>query len=899
MDENNVGRTERPERPARSRKKRRGGAGRTVAKVIGTLVLMGITTCAFLACFAAVYIKTVILPQATLDLDDYTLGENSVMYYQDKDTGEYRELATVATDTSSIWVDYDEIPEYLVKATIAIEDKRFLEHHGVDWKRTAAAILYMFTGQDIQGGSTITQQLIKNLTEEDDVTVKRKVTEIFKALEFDRNHSKEDTITYYLNVIYLGSGCKGVGSASYKYFGKPVSELTLAECASLISITNNPSLYSPYSTYSYVDEETGETVTALDLNKRRQELVLSEMLKQGKISQAEHDEAVAQPLDFHSAEGATDVGAVYSWYEEQVLDDVRDDLIASGYTEDAANLLLSKGGLKILTCLDPEVQALAESVYQDRENLNYTSSSGQTMQSAITIIDNETGDVAAIVGSVGEKTANRGWNYASHTLRQPGSSFKPLAVYAPALEMDLITPGSVVDDYPYQVLGGRAWPVNSGAAHYRGLTTIYSALTRSVNTVAVRLLADYVTPSASFEFVRDKFHITSLVESMEINGQVYNDYGLSQLGLGGLTTGVNTLEMAAAYAAFPNNGVYSNPRTYTQVLGRDDNVVLDNAKESEVILKESTAFYINYMLENVVNSGTGTAANFSNSMGVAGKTGTTSDDYDRWFAGYTPYYTAVVWTGYPNAERMRTNGNPAVTMWRKVMEPLHEVLENRAFDRPDGVVSTEICADSGMLMTDACRADPRGSRGTGSLFMRDDVPSEYCTIHTEVQVCTECPILDAEGNETGLYHLAGEFCPAESVITVGLLNYERADVGGATTDDAIYLLSYTEAAGPCTTHTAEHPGGITGGFDPLDPNTWPTDDPNFNIFDPSTWPTNDPDPQPSESGDPSVDPSPSPSGGETPAPSPSPSASPSPSPSPSGGGESQPGESPSGTVPAN
>ena len=864
--------------------------------MLGTLLLIGITTCAILACFAAVYIRTVILPQANLNLNDYVLGENSVMYYEDKDTGEYRELATVATSTSSIWVDYEEIPEDLINATIAIEDKRFLQHNGVDWKRTAAAIFYMFTGQDIQGGSTITQQLIKNLTENDDVTVKRKVVEIFTALEFDRNYSKEDTITYYLNIIYLGSGCEGVGAASYKYFGKPVSELSLAECASLISITNNPSLYSPYSTYSYVDEETGETVTAVDLNKQRQELVLFEMLDQGKITQEEYDQAMAEELVFQEAEGATDTSAIYSWYEEAVLDDVRDDLIESGYTSDAANFLLAHGGLKIYTCLDPEIQAIAESVYENRDNLNYTSSSGQLMQSGITIIDNETGDVVALVGSIGEKTANRGWNYATHTLRQPGSSFKPLAVYAPALEMGYITPGSVVDDYPYDVLGGRSWPVNSGAARYRGLTTIYSALTRSVNTVAVRVLADYVTPTASFEFVRDHFHITSLEENLQIGDQIYNDYGLSQLALGGLTTGVNTLEMAAAYATFPNNGVYSEPRTYTQVLGRDDNILLDNTKEGEVVLKESTAFYINDMLENVVDNGTGTAANFSNSMGVAGKTGTTSDDYDRWFAGYTPYYTAVVWTGYSNAERMRTSGNPAVTLWRMVMEPIHENLENRSFTTPDAVVRTEYCADSGMLMTDACRADPRGSRATTGQFMREDAPTEYCTIHTEVQVCTDCPILDADGNETGLYHLAGEFCPEESVITVGLLNYERTDVGGAVAEDDIYLLSYTEAAGACTVHNESNPGTTDpGAFNPLDPNTWP-DDPNFDIFDPSTWPTQDPDPQ--ESGQPTDSPAPSGTGsGETASPTPStgpsqspggtetgtePSGSPSAAPSPSG-----------------
>ena len=248
---------EHQERPRRRR--HRSSPAAAVLKVLGTLLLVGLVTGAFLCCFGAVYIKTVIIPIAQeFTMNDFDVGENSVMYYQDKSTGEYKELVTLLNTTSSIWVDSDEIPKYLKEAAVAVEDKRFYTHPGVDWVRTGKAVLCMFTGQDIQGGSTITQQLIKNLTGYNETTVKRKVVEIFRALEFTKKYSKDYTLEWYLNIIPMGGKYKGVGSASYYYFGKPVSELSLAECASLISITNNPSMYSPYSTARFEDPDTGE-----------------------------------------------------------------------------------------------------------------------------------------------------------------------------------------------------------------------------------------------------------------------------------------------------------------------------------------------------------------------------------------------------------------------------------------------------------------------------------------------------------------------------------------------------------------------------------------------------------------------------------------------------------------
>ena len=341
--------------------------GRRILQVLGTLLLVGLCTGAILCCFAAVYIKTVIIPEAgAVDLSQFAVGENSVMYYMDQDTGNYRELVTLAAEENAEWVNYEDIPEDLINATVAIEDRRFWEHNGVDWKRTAAAILYMFTGQDIQGGSTITQQLIKNLTQYDDVTVKRKVIEIFRALQFDKDYTKETTLEWYLNFIWLGDRCRGVGAAAMNYFGKPVQELTLAECASLISITNNPTIYGPYSDAVFTNSETGEQKTARDKNKERQELVLWSMLDQGYITQEEYDEAVAQELVFDRAAGESTPSTIYSWYEEQVISDVKDDLKAQyGYSDEAVSLLLTRGGLSIYTCVDPDVQAQVEQIYRD------------------------------------------------------------------------------------------------------------------------------------------------------------------------------------------------------------------------------------------------------------------------------------------------------------------------------------------------------------------------------------------------------------------------------------------------------------------------------------------------------------------------------------------------------
>ena len=845
-----------------------------IGKVLGTLVLVGILTCAILACFAAVYIKTVILPNTHLDLTLFETKLSSTIYYTDSATGQAVELQTLHGSENRVWVTYDQIPENLVNAAVAIEDKRFWDHDGVDWTRTAYGVLSMFTGRDIQGGSTITQQLIKNMTEDNEVTVKRKIQEIFRALELDKNYDKRIIMEYYLNYIYFGKGCYGVATAAEYYFGKEVSQLSLAESAVLISITNNPSLYNPY--------------TRPENNYYRASNVLYQMLDQGKISQGEYDEAMAVIDDIPGMlaaqqDGETDNsqeqddGNIYSWYVEAVIDDVIADLMEEyGYTKEAASDVLYFGGLSIYTCMAPQVQAAVDKIYSTQESMPLVSNSGQKLQSAIVIIDPE-GNVVALAGALGEKTTNLGYNMATDAHRQPGSSIKMLSAYAPAIDMGLITPYTVFDDTPVMSLGGSAWPSNS-YGYYTGRMTVYDAVEISSNPVAARVV-QMLTPEVAFNALQERFGISS--ESLVASGN-NNDLGLAQLGLGGLTKGVTPMEMAAAYATFPRGGVYIAPKTYSQVLDSDNKVVLDNTTDTgERVIKDSTAWYVNYMLENVVNSGTGTDARLSG-MTVAGKTGSTDSNNDRWFVGYTPYYTAAVWTGYQNPERIYTSGNPAAKLWKMVMSQVHEGLEDKDFVQPaESPVQKSYCLDSGGVPTEACTQDARGSRVATGFFFPGDVPTQGCTLHQVVEVCKDSPILGANGTAiAGLYHKAGEFCPREdiegtdilaSVISVALLNYNRDYVaGGRSARDEAYLLSNWEGYGPCDVHTEEiviPPEEYDPSlFNIADPATWPTEEqwPGFDPANPATWPTLTPEVTPSGSPDPGVQPSPGTS--ETPGP---------------------------------
>ena len=811
--------------------------------VLGTLVLIGICTGALLFGIFMKYVNTTLAPSLAVNADDYTMSLSSFIYYQDKETGEWKEWQTVYGEENRVLAEYSELPQNLLNAAVAIEDERFYQHQGVDWKRTLGATLNFFThDKDTFGGSTITQQVLKNMTGDDAGTVNRKVREIFRAMKFEENNTKEEILTMYLNTIYLGKGCYGVKTAAEYYFGKDVSELSLAECASLIAITNNPSLYGPMYDITYTRDD-GTKITPRELNKKRQENILNKMAEVGRdgkvedgatpfITEEEAAAAKAEVLQFRN-DGATAeelvekaVGGVKinNWFVDQVILDVSNDLAAKeGISVKEARLKIYNSGYHIYTTMDPEIQTIAESVYEDRSNLDVTSRKGQQIQSGITIIDPSNGNIVATVGKIGEKTGNLAWSFATTSKRQPGSSIKPLTCYAPAIDAGAVTPGTVFDNYPVQLLNDNPWPKNSPAG-YTGLTTVTEGLKRSINTIAVQTLQAVGIPE-SYAFATEKLNL----------GLVPDDMGLSPLGMGGLTHGVSTLEMAAAYATFANQGIYNTPRTYLRVTKVENDgtetVVLENEGESHVAMKETTAYLMNQMLKNVVTSGTGASARF-NGMAIAGKTGTTSDNYDRYFVGYTPYYVAAVWTGYEQPEKISYNGNPAITMWKKVMQQVHAELPNKDFEKPSsGLETVEVCMDSGLRPTDACRADVRGTSRIMTVTVATGTePTEECNVHVFRDYCTEGKCL------------ATDHCPAESVKQVAVLDHVREDYGEEiTADDDPYLLVNLEKALEPTAPTEEHPEGTPGGcpvhngvpiVDPEDPNAW-LDPSNPNYFPPN------------------------------------------------------------------
>ena len=760
-----------------------GNALLLVLKILGTVTLVAVIAGLVFVAYLSDYLKTDVIPEAqaaaksqTLSLDSISLDQTSFIMYYDKATGKEMQLQEIDAVENRVWASYDEIPQDLVHAAIAIEDKRFPEHKGVDWVTFTRACVGMAFGTSSAGGSTLTQQLIKNLTGNDEITIHRKVLEVFTALEVEKLYSKKEIMEWYLNTIYLGERCYGVKTAAEVYFGKPLSELTTAECASLISITNNPSLFDPY-----IRPEN---------NRERQLLVLEQMKAQNYITQAQYDAAVAQQMDFHSSddeeetftcancgfvgtrddfvehpeeerwycpkcEALTDIqpeSDCYSYFVDTVIRDVIDDLVAEyGYSESVASQKLTTAGLTIYSTIDVDAQRQVDQVYENMENVPGTTSD-QTLQSAIVVIDNASGDIVAMSGGVGKKEGSLTLNRATMSTRQPGSTIKPIAVYAPALDLGLINPGTIISDSPYDTDSG--WPKNYNWI-YSGNTTVTRAVVESMNTVAVKVMAQ-MTVEQGFNYATNRFGLSTLVENIVINGTDLTDRALAPLALGAMTYGVTVRDMTQAYAAIANKGVFREARTYTKVVDSNGKVVLDNTQESHVAVSERAAWYMTNMMQAVVQQGTGYEAQLDN-VSVAAKTGTTSDDNDRWFAAFTPYYTAVVWSGFDYAEEITLtdiDSNPSLLRWREVMERLHKGLEERYFDWADGASTITICVDSGKIATENCKnvymqdAYYFGSTPTGDfteknrtsrvVLFSDDVESrKVCDMHEKKELCME------------------------------------------------------------------------------------------------------------------------------------------------------------------
>lgn len=737
--DNQTPRRQQAQHPAH--KKKKVGTAKTV---IGTILAIGLTTCLMFFAIFMIYVHTSL--DLDVDISAYTLKQSSTVYYQDKTSGEWVELTKLHGVENRTLVSIDEIPKHVQDALISIEDERFESHHGVDWKSTAKAIVGKLTGTSTRGGSTISQQVIKNTTGDNEVTIKRKVREIFRALRLEKNYSKDEILETYLNLVYFGNGCNGIEAAAESYFGKTVGELSIAEAASIVGITQFPYKYDPSRGDWYREQ-----------NKERQLTVLYKMHELGKISDEEYEQAKVEPLVFSWDPGFVPSAGVASrvdtassteydsYFVERMFNDIVADMHEQlGFDELVAKDLLYTGGYSIYCTVDPKVQSIVESVYADRNNLNYTSSKGQQLQSGATIIDNSTGDIVAVAGRVGEREGRFLLDYST-VVRQCGSAIKPLSVYAPALDAGVITPASVIDDYPVEMLNGSAWPVNAYSG-YRSIMTLQDAIRNSSNPTAVRTAIKLTLP-ASYAFMTENLGFTTLT----------NDdlTAAGALALGGLSKGVTTREMAAAYASFANGGVYTTPRTYTEVLDHNGNVILENKTEYHVAMKESTAYAMNELLKNVVRNGTGTGANFSG-MTIAGKTGSTNSNNDRYFVGYTPYYTAAVWVGYDTPTRIVASGNPAATLWKTFMSKVHAGLPNKDFDvSSDGMVSVTVCTQTGLLASAGCPSQTV-KVASGS------APTLSCDGHIAVTVCADSGML------------ASDYCP--NVTTSYVLDLSQPNV---------------------------------------------------------------------------------------------------------------------------
>ena len=778
---------------------------RKAGRIIGTLLLVFVVTLTIFSGIFMAYINSTMRGKVEVYLDEFETKVSTELYSQDPDTGEWVMYQTLYLNSENrIWTDLEDIPKYLQEAAIAIEDKRFEKHHGVDWRGTTRAIVYTLFGKNVQGGSTITQQLVKNVTGDNEVTVKRKITEIYRALELEKRYEKDEILEAYLNEVFFGQSCYGVVTASRMYFNKDVSDLTLAECASLMGITNNPSMYDP--TLSSWTREN---------NRERQLTILGAMLEQEKISQEEYDEAKAEDIVFSNGftisgkyvgsddtvtdqepeEPSTDdtespadeeepaIKGRYSWFTEAMIGDVADALVekygitdkvrdnGTTYTayEQAWDMVHGKG-YKIYTTQNPKYQKIAEDVCYDLSNIPYTSSytnsAGEQvedqLQIALTIVDPTNGYVVAMIGGAGEKQADRVWNWAVNA-RQCGSAIKPLSTYAPALDDGTINGASVIDDYP-MLLNGDVWPRNDNW-RYQGLMPLHLALRQSLNTCAVRInLAYGVTNSYDF-----------LVNKLGFKNLTYTDsQQVGNMALGGFEKGVTTEEMAAGFATFVNEGVYTAPRTFIRVEDANGNVILENEAKSTVAMKNTTAALMNSLLQEASLQGTGYQAQFPG-MHIAGKTGSTNSNKDRYFAGYTPYYSCAVWAGYEHNQRIVASGNPCAVIFQKVMKAIHEDLPDKDFFSCAGLTSVAVCADSGMLASENCALDVRGSRVYTALVAADNAPTSVCTMHTAPSYTVN--MADSDGNVT--------------TVTGSVLNYQRELIEGheeIVVEDAFMML---------------------------------------------------------------------------------------------------------------
>lgn len=610
--------------------------------------------------------------------EDMFNNENSVVVDTNGDV-----IATLGVEQKKLKIEYEDIPDNLVHAYVAIEDERFYSHHGVDIKRTGAAILTYIThfGNSSFGGSTITQQLVKNLTGDSSDSVMRKVKEWWKAFLLESYFSKEEILEMYLNIIYVGPNIYGVQAGSRYYFDKDAEDLSLAECAYLAGINNSPNSYNPF-----VDDDNTELIT------NRTNTVLQKMLELGYIEEDEYNEAVSEVnngLDFDKGKIETE-NPIYSYHTDALITDIVSDLAEEkNISETFATNYLNMAGLTIHSTQNSDIQDDVETEFLKRQYMLDSADGESTSQAAMVILDHETGNVLACVGGLGEKVTFRGLNRATQSLRQTGSSIKPLAVLAPGIDKKIFTASTIYDDEE-KTFENDYTPGNN--AGYLGEITVRRALESSQNVPFVEMMEE-VTPKRAISYLED-MGITSLTQE---------DENLA-LALGGLQNGITPLEMAGAYATIANDGIYVEPVFYTSITDKDGKVVLQAEQESHRVFSAQVAYILKELLKQPVEGNHGTATYCSISgIDVAAKTGTTDENYDKWLCGFTPYYTAVTWFGFDENESIYYyNQNPAGIIWSNVMRRVHDGLTNASFREPSWITTDIICADTGMLAKTGC-----------------------------------------------------------------------------------------------------------------------------------------------------------------------------------------------------
>lgn len=677
--------------------------GKIIKGVISVFLVGVITACLVMGAFL-VYAFTFVDATMEEDLNDLALEFTTTIYAADSN-GEFHPYQSLHAEFNREWVaDTDgNIPENLKNAFIAIEDKRFKKHKGVDWKRTISAFANLFFHfySSNQGGSTITQQLVKNLTGDNSSSPARKVREIMRAHYLEERYSKDTILECYLNTVSMAGGMYGVEVASNYYFNKSTKDLELHECAALASIVKAPETYRP--------DKFPER------NKNRRQAVLEEMLDQKLITREEFDEYYEKELVVIADKKNLQELPINSYFVDALIDDVVEGLMdVYGFDKTHASNNFYNGGYKIYATIDPNVQSAIDAVFYDSK-YSYKGKDGALLQGSMTVIDYE-GNVLGMAGGIGQKTSNRGLNRALQAVRQPGSTIKPLSAYAPAIEKDLITYSTILNDEErYYGKDEYLWKPNNwyNDGGYYGKITVEYALERSCNTIPVALV-DTLTTQKSYDFLVGKLGLTHLNA---------NDINYSPLGMGGTNGGVTTFEEAAAYAVFGNGGIYNEPKLYYKVCDHDGKVILQSETNSTIALSEDTATVMNHLLQNVVYGAEGTGRQVKTYLThkIFAKTGTSNDDMNCWFTGGTPYCVGSVWCGYDSLQKV-SNNDVAKVMWREVMSRIHKNLPEKDFVDSTYAVSKEYCTSTGLLATDVC---PKKKTGW---YKVSNVPG-MCTAH--------------------------------------------------------------------------------------------------------------------------------------------------------------------------